>query len=125
MRPTTLLELEQEISRVSYAMRGRDTRIGQALIIDLKNRFSLEDVAGVLLVSLERMVWIDPDVVVWAIDHLIPVDVMQAIRHITTLAVSKRLIDAGMFPGTHFSVDGAGKLLLGDKASRQVERFKF
>jgi hypothetical protein len=125
VQPTTLLELEQEISRICYGIRGRDTRISQALITDLRNRFSHEDVAGVLLVSLERLVWIDPDAVVWAIDHLIPTDVMQAIRQITSLAVSKQLVDAGMLPGTDFSVDGTGKLLLNDKASRIVERFRF
>ena len=101
-------------------MTTRDTRIGNALIEDLRSRLPLEDVAGVLLVSLERLIWLDANAFVWAVDQLIPADVTREIRQLTSLTVGKRLISKGFVPGKDFSADSTGKLLLNAKAKTAI-----
>ncbi|UBF27381.1 hypothetical protein K9N68_05350 [Kovacikia minuta CCNUW1] len=72
MQQFTHLSLEQEISKMVYGMMSRNTMIGRDLIADLGDRFLLEDVAGILLISLERLIWFDTDAFTWAIAHVIP-----------------------------------------------------
>lgn len=114
------LELEQEISKMARAMMTRNTQIGEDLIANLRTQLTLEGVAGVLLVSIERVIWFDTDSVFWTIHNLVPADVMQEIHKITTVALYKRLISKGFMPGRDFSVDAVGKLLLNDKARTAV-----
>lgn len=116
MQPTNYLELEQEASRLVYALAAYNTGICEAIINSLRDRFLLEEVAGVMLVCLERLIWLDANAFVWAVEHLLPADVAQEIRRITSVTLGKRLIHRGLKPGQDFSVDSIGRLLLNDTA---------
>lgn len=106
------LELEREISRVVRAMSSRDRRIGKDIITDLRLRFPLKDVAGLLIVSLERLLWLDSQAFVWAVENMIPRVVMREIRSLMMNTICKNLIDQGLTPGEQFSMDAQGQLLL-------------
>lgn len=110
------LELDQEIGKMAAAMMTRNSLIGKALIAHLRTQMTLESVAGVLLVSIQRVVWFDTDSVVWTIKYLIPTDLMEEITRMTSFAVYKHLVSKGFVPGQDISVDGNGKLLLKEKA---------
>ena len=118
MSSMTSLQLELEIARMARAMMTRNSQIGQDLIDYLRSQLSLEAVAGLMIVSIERVIWFDVDSVFWTIEKLIPADVMQEIHKITSVALYKRLITKGFMPGQDFSVDANGKLLLNVKAKR-------
>lgn len=120
MAEMNCLELEQEISKMAAAMMTRNSQIGEDLIANLKTQMTLEDVAGVMLVSIERLMWFDTESVIWTIKHLIPSDVMQQIRRITSVAVCKQLIGKGFTPGKDFSVSATGKLLLNQNAKTAI-----
>lgn len=106
------LELDREISKMARAMMIRNPLIGEALIAHLRNQLTLDELAGVLLVSMERLLWFDAEAVLWATEFLIPADVMQQIRHMTSVKVYKQLIRKGYVPGKDMSVDAHGKLLV-------------
>lgn len=114
------LELEDEVGKIARAISSRDTRIGKALIANLKAQLPLEEVAGIILISLERLLWSDTDLFDWAVETLIPVDVLQEIRSIIGIISYKRLIDQGFTPGQDFSVGCEGKLLLSSLAQAVV-----
>ncbi|NJP10294.1 MAG: hypothetical protein HC866_13145 [Leptolyngbyaceae cyanobacterium RU_5_1] len=120
MQDTTYLELEREISRVVMAIVGQNLGIGRDLISSLQDRYTPEDVAGILLLSLERIVWLDANAFVWAVEKLMSEDMLRGIRQITSATIGKRLVDKGLAPGQDFSVDSAGKLLLNAKAMAVV-----
>ena len=120
MQQLTYPELEQEISKLATAIAARDSRISKDLLANLRKRSSLENLAGVILVSLEQLLWTDADAVIWAVEHLLPIDVLQEIRRITSVAVGKRLIYKGFQLGKDFSVDSTGRLLLNSQASLAV-----
>lgn len=115
-----LLELERETAKMTKAIATCHRAIGQDTIADLRNRMSLDDAVGVILVSLERLLWFDPDLVCWAIEHLIPSDMMQEIQSMTQIAIYQRLIRKGLMPGIDFSIDDRGQLLLNQKAQKAV-----
>lgn len=106
------LELDQEIGKMAVAMMTRNSAIGKALIAHLRTQMTLESVAGVLLVSIQRVVWFDTDSVVWTMKYLIPTDVMEEIQRMTSFSVYKHLVGKGFVPGKDLSVDADGKLLL-------------
>ncbi len=114
------LELEQEIGKMARAMMTRNTQIGTELIAHLRTQLTLEGVAGVMIVSIERLIWFDIDSVFWTIKNLIPNDIMQEIQKITSVTIYKQLIGKGFTPGQDFSVDASGKLLLNDKARTSI-----
>lgn len=114
------LQLELEIEKMARAMMTRNSEIGKDLIGHLRTMFTLEAVAGLMIVSIERLIWFDTDSVFWTIEHLIPADVMQEIKKITTLCLYKRLISKQFMPGKDFSVDANGKLLLNDQARTAI-----
>jgi hypothetical protein len=120
MAEMNCLELEQEIGKMAAAMMTRNSQIGEDLIANLKTQMTLEDVAGVMLVSIERLMWFDTESVIWTIKHLIPSDVMQEIRRITSVAVCKQLIGKGFILGKDFSVSATGKLLLNQNAKTAI-----
>lgn len=120
MQHTNYLELEQEASRLVYALAAYNTGICEAIITSLRDRFLLEEVAGVMLVCLERLIWLDAKAFVWAVEHLLPADVAQEIRRITSVTLGKRLIHKGLQPGQDFSVDSIGRLLLNETAKNIV-----
>jgi hypothetical protein len=117
---TTDSELEQEISKLAQAIASRNSLIGQDVLNSLHDRFSAEEAAGITLVSLERLVWIDAAAFVWAVESLLPPDVMQGLRRLISASVGKRLVNQGFQPGEDFSVDALGRLLLSDRARAQV-----
>lgn len=80
------LELESEIENISRAMIIRNGQVGKDLVAKLRAQLTLKDVAGVMLVSLERIVWLDPDSFQWAIANLIPTDVLQEIQRIAFMS---------------------------------------
>ena len=110
------LQLETEIAKLTRAMMTRNSEIGKDLINHLRTQLAVEAIAGLLLISIERLIWFDTDSVVWTIEHLIPADVMLEIRRTTTIALYQQLIGQGFVPGKEFSMDANGKLLLNDRA---------
>jgi len=114
------LQLELEIEKMARAMMTRNSQIGKDLIVHLRTQFPLEALAGLMLVSLERLLWFDTDCVFWTVEHLIPVDVMQEIKRITTVTFYKQLIAKGFTPGQEFSVDASGRLLLNNAARKAI-----
>ena len=122
MQSINILQLETEIGKMATAMITRNSLIGKDLIGHLRQELSLEDVAGVIVVSIERLMWLDWEAVIWSVNHLIPADVMQEIRQITSMALYRRLIGKGFTPGTDFSVGTGGNLLLNDGAHKAIVR---
>lgn len=109
------LDLDLEIGKMARAMTTRNSQIGKDLIAYHRSQMTLEEVAGMLLVSMERLLWLDADSVIWTIKHLIPSDVMQEIQKIMSVAVYQQLIRKGYVPGKDMSVDANGHLLLNFK----------
>lgn len=120
MQDITYSELEQEVQRLVTALRTRNFTIGRAIINDLRDQFLLQDVAGIVLVSVERVLWIDAQSFCWAIESLIPSDIMQEIRRIMSMQACQRLIGKGLVLGRDFSIDARGNLLLGEQAKTSV-----
>ncbi len=96
----------------------RNPQIGQSLIAHLRHQLTLDEVAGLLLVSLERLLWFDAEAVIWAVENIIPADVMRQIHNITSVKIYKQLIRKGYVPGKDMSVNANGKLLLKEKLRR-------
>lgn len=112
------LDLDLEIGKMARAMMTRNRQIGVELITHLRDQMTLEEVAGIMLVSIERLLWFDAQSVLWTIEHLIPVDIMQEIQRITSVTVYKHLIAQGYVPGKDMSVDANGKLLVKAKTRK-------
>ncbi len=120
MQDTTDLKLEQELSRLTCAFATRNTEIGKAVIANLRSRLTLREVAGMVIVSLERLVWTDQLAFCWTIEHVIPGYVMREIRRITSVTIYRRLITQGYEPGYDFSMDGKGQVLLNEQAKTSI-----
>jgi len=114
------LELEGEVGKMARAMMTRNPQIGKDLIAHLKTQLLVEAVAGLMIVSIERVLWFDTDSVLWTMEHLIPADVMHEIQKIFLVYIYKWLISKGFVPGTDFSVDANGKLLLNAQAKAVI-----
>ncbi|MCU0540962.1 MAG: hypothetical protein MUE44_02085 [Oscillatoriaceae cyanobacterium Prado104] len=114
------LELEQEIGKMARAMMTRNSLIGKDLIAALRERMSVESVAAITIVSIERLIWHDCESVMWSLNYVIPADVMAEIRRITALVACKRLMGKGFVLGKDFSIDAGGRLLLGNNARDAV-----
>ena len=106
------LDLDLEVNKMSRAMMTRNRQIGVDLIAYLRSQITLEELAGMMLVSLERLLRFDTESVMWAIENLIPRDILQEIQRITSVAVYKHLIAKGYVPGKDMSVDANSKLLV-------------
>ncbi len=114
------LQLETEIERIARAMMTRNSEIGKDIISYLKKNASIEELAGLMLITIERVIWFDTDSVFWTLEYLIPGDVMQEMKKITTFALYQQLIYRKLVPGEDFSVDANGKLLLNNNAKTVV-----
>lgn len=110
-----LLDLDQEIGKMARAIMTRNSLIVEALIAHLRTQLTPECVAGVLIISIERVICFDTEAIVWAVENLIPVDIMQEIRRITSFTIYKQLVAKGFVPGQDLSVDADGNLLLKKK----------
>lgn len=106
------LELDQEICKMARAMMTRNTQIGAALIAHLRTELTLEGVVGLLIVSIERVIWFDTDAIIWTTENLIPADLLQEIQKLMSFTLYKQLIAKGFVPGEDMSVDVGGKLLV-------------
>ena len=118
------LQLETEIARIARVMMTRNSEIGSDIISDLRTKLTSEELAGLLLVGIERILWFDVDAVFWTIEQMIPADIMQEIRKITNLAFYKQLINQKFIPGVDFSIDADGKLLLNHNAKAALVKSK-
>lgn len=116
------LQLETEIERIARAMMTRNSEIGKDIISYLKKNASIEELAGLMLITIERVIWFDTESVFWTLEYLIPGDVMQEMKKITTFALYQQLIYRKLLPGEDFSVDANGKLLLNNNAKTVVLR---
>lgn len=116
MEYPSYLSLEQEIAKFARAMTSRDLRIGKDLLTDLKSQLALEEVAGIVIVSLERLMRLDAQAFIWAVENLIPADVMQEIQRLITVNLCQGLIGKEFTLGEDFSIDAQGRLLLNAKA---------
>jgi len=105
------LELEREIAKVTMGIMTRNSQIALDIIANLSSQITLEEVAGVLIVSLERLIWFDGELFLWAVETLLPVDIKHEIRRIMSLNTYKRLIAKGFIPGKDFSINADGTLL--------------
>ena len=114
------LQLEVEIERIARSMMTRNAEIGNDLISDLRTKLPVDEVAGLILVSIQRVVYFDIDSVSWTIKHLIPVDVKLEMKKIITFTLYQQLISKKFIPGKDFSVDASGKLLVNDSAKTAV-----
>ncbi len=114
------LDLEIEIGKMTGAMMTRNPQIGKDLISHLRTQLTVGAVAGVMIVSIERVIWFDTDAVFWTMEYLIPTDVMHEIKKTFLLYFYKRLISKGFIPGTDFSVDADDKLLLNTQAKAAI-----
>jgi hypothetical protein len=120
VQETSYPQLEDEISRLTYAFATRNIEIGKAVIANLRSQLTRRDVAGIVIVSLERLITTDPLAFCWAVEQTIPGYVMREIRRITSITVYTRLITQGLKPGQHFSMDGKGLLLLNEHAKSSL-----
>lgn len=116
MQDLNFSDLEQTAAKLLYALAAYNTPLCQGLIVDLCDRLPLETVAGVLLISLERLRWLDANAFIWAVEQQIPTEVAQEIRRLISLTRSQQLIAKGLRLGEDFSMDSLGCLLLNDQA---------
>lgn len=114
------LQVEIEIERIARAMMTRNREIGKDLIAYLRIQLPTDEVAGLVIISIERLMWFDTDAILWAVEYMIPSDIMQEVRKITTITIYKYLISKGFVPGKDMSVNAEGKLLV-DKQARVSE----
>ena len=105
------LELEREIAKVTMGIMTRNKQIALDIIANLSTQMTLEEVAGVLIVSLERLIWFDGELFLWTLESLLPVDITYEIRRIMSVNTYKRLIAKGFIPGEDFSINADGTLL--------------
>lgn len=108
----TYLELEREIAKITLAMTVRNAQIGKDLITHLKTQLTLEAVAKVVIVCIERVLWFDPHSIVWSVENVFPADIHQEIQKTFLVHFYKRLIGEGFIPGKDFSIDATSRLLL-------------
>nr|WP_238393099.1 hypothetical protein [Myxacorys almedinensis] len=103
---------------MTCALATRNADIGKSIIVGLRCRLTLRDVAGIVVISLERLVWSDPVAFCWAVEQVIPGYVMREIRRITTMTLYQQLIHQGLTPGEDFSMDAKGLVLLGNQDAK-------
>lgn len=114
------LQVELEIGRIVRAMMTRNREIGKDLIAYLRMQLPTSEVAGLVIISIERLMWFDAEAILWAVEHMIPSDIMQEVRQITTFTIYKHLTSKGFVPGKDISVDAEGRLLLNKQATASV-----
>lgn len=114
------LQVDLEIERIARVMMTRNREIGKDLIAYLRMQLPTVEVAGLVIISIERLMWFDSEAILWAIEHMIPSDVMQEVRDITTTTIYKHLTSKGFVPGKDISVDAEGKLLLNIQVKASV-----
>lgn len=112
MSSTGYWSWEQEITRLTTAIRTRNALILKDLIAGLGKQFTLAEVSGLTLISLQRLTEFDPDAILWAIEFAIPGEVMKSIHEMTSVALYQSLIYKGFQPGIDISVNAKGQLLL-------------
>lgn len=94
------------------AIRARNSEISKSLMTHLRIQFSLTELAGVMLITLERLIRFDADSVSWAVEYVVPAEVMQEIRGMASVAIYRQFIRKGFTPGIDLSVNDKGKILV-------------
>ncbi|MDX2100832.1 MAG: hypothetical protein SFW36_23890 [Leptolyngbyaceae cyanobacterium bins.59] len=117
MADLTGLQLEDAVNRLALAIRTRNYEIGIAVLASLRVNLTQQELAGLVLISLERLIGSEPDVVNWAIASLIPDEIMHEIHCLISLPVYHSLVRQGLIPGRDLSVDARGRLLLKNYAA--------
>ncbi|HBL11044.1 MAG TPA: hypothetical protein DD379_06490 [Cyanobacteria bacterium UBA11162] len=112
------LELDREIGKIARAIMTRNREIGSDVIAYLTTQLTVDFVAGMLLVSIERVIWFDADSVVWAIETIIPVEIMQEIQRMMSFSLYKQLVSKGYVPGKDISVNASGVVLFKDRVRK-------
>lgn len=110
------LQLENEIERIARSMMTRNSEVGKDIISYMRKQLTVEELAGLLLVSIDRIIWFDLESVLWTLEYIIPVDLIQEMKKITTTTLYQQLIRQKFLPGQDFSMDAEGKLLLNNNA---------
>lgn len=105
------LELETEVTKLTMAIMTRNRQIAADIITDLKTRMTLEEAAGVFAIGLERLIWFDGEIFLWAVENILPADIKLEIKKMMSVNAYKRLIAKGLVPGKDFSIDANGQLL--------------
>jgi hypothetical protein len=105
------IDLDRQVTKVSMAMMTRNRQIVTDIIADLQTHVTPAEVAGIVLISLERLLWFEPDLVVWIVENVIPIDIRLEIKNMISVNTYKWLIGKGLVPGTDFSMDANGKVL--------------
>ncbi|MUL37919.1 hypothetical protein BWI75_16685 [Gloeocapsopsis sp. AAB1 = 1H9] len=116
----TCVELERQIAKITMAMMARNSQIGKDLISHLKTQLSTEVVAGIMIISIERVLWFDPNSVLWTVNNLLPADIQQEIQNTFLVHFYKQLISKGFIPGEDFSIDASSQLLLNSQAKSAI-----
>jgi hypothetical protein len=111
------LDLDRQITKVSMAMMTRNRHIVTDIIADLQTQVMPAQAAGIVLIALERLLWFEPDLVLWVVENLLPIELRLEIKNMITVNTYKWLIGKGLVPGKDFSMDGNGKLLQKCKAA--------
>jgi hypothetical protein len=105
------IELEQQVAKVTMAMMTRNRLVAGDVISDLRTQMTPKEVAGIIIISLERLMWFDSNLLFWTIENLIPLDLRQEIKSIISISTFRHLIGKGLVPGKDFSIDANGKVL--------------
>lgn len=104
-------QTEQQIDRLTLAIAARNSGIIKDLIGHLRSEFTSKEIGGLLLLSLERLLWLDPELCIWAMENMIPEDLKIEIRELISLTTYKQLIAKGLVPGRDFSMNGNGTII--------------
>ncbi len=104
-------QTEQQINKLTLAIASRNSGIFKDLIGHLRAELSSTEIAGLLLLSLERLLWPEPQLCLWAFNYLIPEDLKTEIRELISVTTYKQLIAKGLVPGQDFSMNGDGSII--------------
>jgi len=85
-------QLEDEISRLTTALMTRNRLIVRDLIANLRGQFTQEEVAGIVLVSLQRLMSFDVSLFFWCVENLVPLDIKYEIKRIIAVTTCKQQI---------------------------------
>lgn len=88
----TIYELEDAVTKLSLAFTIRNSCIGRDLIAYLSSQFTLDEVAAIALLSLERLVWMDTKACLWAVEYIIPEEVKLQVERLVGIHLCQQLL---------------------------------
>lgn len=105
------LKLEQHINKLTMAIVARNAIVANDLIAFLYYELTAEEVAGLVLISLERLLWSESESCAWALKYLLPDELKDDIKRLISFTTYKQLIAKGLIPGQDFSITADGGLI--------------